>query len=140
MNVNHMTTMRSFEKFVRVVNDQSIDIENARIEAIPIVVYHGFVQYDNILENKNPTDTSLSLFEQEMKYLHDEGFEVLLMRDIHYDQKKTILCTQSVATKMIDYPINRDMVVKIDQLLGCLIALSSRTAKPSMAKVSGRKA
>jgi peptidoglycan/xylan/chitin deacetylase (PgdA/CDA1 family) len=88
-----------FEKFVSVVNDQSIDIENARIEAIPIVVYHGFVQYDNILENKNPTDTSLSLFEQEMKYLHDEGFEVLLMRDLHYDQKKTILCTQSMATK-----------------------------------------
>ena len=73
------------------MNDQSIDIENGRIEAIPIVVYHGFVQYDNISENKNPTDTSLSLFEQEMNYLHGEGFEVSLMRDLRYDPKNNSL-------------------------------------------------
>jgi peptidoglycan/xylan/chitin deacetylase (PgdA/CDA1 family) len=80
-----------FRKFIKVVNDQDTSSEDGRIEAIPIIVYHGFVGYDNILENKNPTDTSLSLFDKEMRYLHDEGFQVLLMRDLQYDQKNNSL-------------------------------------------------
>ena len=76
-----------FGMFKTVVNDQSTNIGIDKVEGIPIIVYHGFVSYDNIQENRNPTDTSITLFDKEMKYLHDEGFQVLLMRDLQYDQK-----------------------------------------------------
>jgi hypothetical protein len=76
-----------FEMFKKVVNDQNTNIGIDKVEDIPIIVYHGFVPYDNIQENRNPTDTSITLFDKEMKYLHDEGFQALLMRDLQYDQK-----------------------------------------------------
>ena len=75
-----------FEEFVKIVNDQQID-SDGRIKGVPIIVYHGFVPYDNIEVSKIPTDTSVSLFQQEMKYLHDNGFEVLDLRDLLNDTR-----------------------------------------------------
>jgi peptidoglycan/xylan/chitin deacetylase (PgdA/CDA1 family) len=62
-----------FEMFKKVVNDQSPNSASDKVEAMPIIVYHAFVPYDDIQENIIPTDTSLSLFDQEMKYLYDNG-------------------------------------------------------------------
>jgi hypothetical protein len=37
------------------------------------------------------TSTHVSLFAAEMKYLHDNGFKVLTMSDLGYDENKNYL-------------------------------------------------
>jgi hypothetical protein len=53
--------------------------------AVPIVGYHS------IDDNKTRDSTSVSLFAQEMKYLHDNGFRVLTVKDLGYDTKNNFL-------------------------------------------------
>jgi hypothetical protein len=38
-----------------------------------------------------PTDTSVNLFEAEMKYLHDNDFKVITMKDLVYIQNTKTL-------------------------------------------------
>jgi peptidoglycan/xylan/chitin deacetylase (PgdA/CDA1 family) len=80
-----------FEKFVEVVNSQNGYNEDGIIRAIPIIVYHAFVPYDDVSESKIPTATSVNLFELEMKYLHDNGFKVITMANLGYDQERSTL-------------------------------------------------
>ena len=54
--------------------------KNGIIDAIPIIGYHDI---DN---NKTITSTDVNLFDQEMKYLHDNGFKVMTMADIGYNE------------------------------------------------------
>jgi hypothetical protein len=49
------------------------------IYAIPIVAYYS------IDDSKGRSSTDVNLFEQEMKYLHDDGFKVIPMSDLRYD-------------------------------------------------------
>lgn len=74
-----------FEKFVEHVNSQDRYNTDGRIVAIPIVVYHTIVTYPDLTNSKRPVDITLNLFEEEMRYLYDNGFEVLLMSDLVYD-------------------------------------------------------
>ncbi|MGC1131372.1 MAG: polysaccharide deacetylase family protein [Nitrososphaeraceae archaeon] len=74
-----------FEKFVKHVNSQDRYNTNGSIVAIPIVVYHTIVTYPDLTYSKRPVDITVNLFEEEMKYLHNNGFEVLLMSDLVYD-------------------------------------------------------
>ena len=69
-----------FEKFVELVDSQVNFNKNGTIDAIPIIGYHDI---DN---NKTITSTDINLFDQEMKYLHDNGFKVLTMSNIGYDE------------------------------------------------------
>ncbi|MFY9967096.1 MAG: hypothetical protein WAK50_15285, partial [Nitrososphaeraceae archaeon] len=85
LDCEYYDNSQSFEQFVEVVNDQFNYDNNGPIKSIPIIVYHGFVSYENIRENKIPTDMSVSLFEKEMKYLYDNGFKVLTMSDLAFD-------------------------------------------------------
>jgi len=85
LDCEYYDNSQSFEQFIEVVNDQSNYDKDGPIKSIPIIVYHGFVSYENIRENKIPTDMSVSLFEKEMKYLHDNGFKVLTMGDLAFD-------------------------------------------------------
>ena len=50
------------------------------LDAIPIVAYHS------IDDNKDPFSTNVSLFDFEMKYLYDNGFKVIPMSDLGYDE------------------------------------------------------
>ena len=50
------------------------------MDAIPIVAYHAI---DNSLD---PFKTNTNLFAAEMKYLHDNGFKVIPMSDLGYDE------------------------------------------------------
>jgi peptidoglycan/xylan/chitin deacetylase (PgdA/CDA1 family) len=70
-----------FQKFVQEVNS-GINFNNKKgtVDAIPIVAYHII---DNSLD---PSSTDINLFASEMKYLHDNGFKVIPMSDIGYDQ------------------------------------------------------
>jgi polysaccharide deacetylase len=69
-----------FEKFVELVNSQINFNKNGIINAIPIIGYHDI---DN---NKTITSTDINLFDAEMKYLHDNGFKVITMSDIGYNE------------------------------------------------------
>jgi hypothetical protein len=69
-----------FSGFVNLVETQKLYNEGAgKIVAIPIVGYHG-------IDKHNPYDTSEELFDKEMKYLYDNGYKVLRLTDLGYDQ------------------------------------------------------
>src|ERR687889_713099 len=72
-----------FNRFVEVVNSQSMYNTGGTINAIPIVIWH---RIDNSGEgDPGAYATTIDLFEKEIKYLHDNGFKVLTMADIGYD-------------------------------------------------------
>jgi len=70
-----------FQKFVEEVNS-GINFNNKKgtVDAIPIIAYHSI---DN---NGDPYSTNVNLFEAEMRYLHDNGFKVIPMSDLGYDE------------------------------------------------------
>jgi peptidoglycan/xylan/chitin deacetylase (PgdA/CDA1 family) len=79
--VNSYTDDELFDRFVNVVNSQSKYNKDGVINAIPIIIYHragdsGVLDYN----------TNLDLFEKEMKYLHDNNFQVLTMRDLRFNE------------------------------------------------------
>jgi peptidoglycan/xylan/chitin deacetylase (PgdA/CDA1 family) len=76
-------------RFIEVVNIPSIYNTNGTINAIPIVIWH---RIDNSGED-DPEQyaTTIDLFEKEIKYLHDNGFKVLTMKDIGYDETSNYL-------------------------------------------------
>ena len=51
----------------------------------------AFVPIDDIGESVILTDTSLNLFEEEMKYLHENDFKVITMKDLVYIQNTNTL-------------------------------------------------
>jgi len=70
-----------FQKFVEEVNS-GVGVNNkiGMVDAIPIVAYH-------IIDNsKDPSSTDINLFAAEMKYLHDNGFKVIPMSDLGYNE------------------------------------------------------
>ena len=78
-----------FNRFVEVVNSQSMYNTGNTVDAIPIVIWH---RIDNGGEgNPDISATTIDLFEKEIKYLHDNGFKVLTMADIGYDTNSNYL-------------------------------------------------
>ena len=70
-----------FEKFVEEVNSGIMfNSKKGILDAIPIIAYHS------IDDNKDPFSTNVSLFAAEMKYLYDNGFKVIPMSDLGYDE------------------------------------------------------
>jgi peptidoglycan/xylan/chitin deacetylase (PgdA/CDA1 family) len=75
-------TNRILEEFIRVVERQTRYNTNQTFEALPVIIYHKV----DAASNDSGTTTT-ELFEKEMQYLHDNGFEVITMSDLHYDTK-----------------------------------------------------
>jgi peptidoglycan/xylan/chitin deacetylase (PgdA/CDA1 family) len=69
-----------FEEFVKAVNSQDEFNGDGIIRAIPIIAYH------DLDHNITPDSTSVNLFDAEMKYLYDNGFTVITMADLAYDE------------------------------------------------------
>jgi peptidoglycan/xylan/chitin deacetylase (PgdA/CDA1 family) len=80
-----------FTQFVREVNLQSNYNKNGCINAIPIVVYHNFIVDSNHRYLPDKSFTDVGLFSREMKYLHDNGFKVLMMSDLQYNDSSNSL-------------------------------------------------
>lgn len=80
-----------FDRFKAAVDSQIHFNKDGTIRAIPIIVYHAFVPIEDIGESVIPTDTSVNLFEDEMKYLHDNDFKVITMKDLVYIQNTNTL-------------------------------------------------
>jgi hypothetical protein len=74
-----------FRGFVQEVNSQQVYNRNGIIDAIPIIAYHD-IDYDKEMDS-----TDINLFDQEMKYLHDNGFKVITMSDLGYDENTKYL-------------------------------------------------
>ena len=80
--VNSYNDDGQFKRFVDVVNSQDKYNEGGLINAIPIIIYHRIGETNLVDYN-----TEIKLFKKEMKYLHDNGFTVLTMADLAYDDK-----------------------------------------------------
>lgn len=75
-----------FKNFAELVNSQTDFNKDGTINAIPIVTYHN-IDYSE----GEPYHTNVGLFSKEMKYLHDNGFKVLPMNDLVYDENSKYL-------------------------------------------------
>jgi peptidoglycan/xylan/chitin deacetylase (PgdA/CDA1 family) len=80
-----------FRQFVQEVNLEESYNKNGCINAIPIVIYHDFIEdtHHRYLRYKSFTD--VGLFSSEMKYLHDNGFKVIKMSNLEYNQRNNYL-------------------------------------------------
>ena len=75
-----------FQKFVTAVTNQNnYNNRDGMVRAIPIIVYHTLVNYQDLSDSNRPIDTTVNLFDAEMRYLYDNGFKVLTMADLGYD-------------------------------------------------------
>jgi peptidoglycan/xylan/chitin deacetylase (PgdA/CDA1 family) len=75
-----------FQKFVSAVNSQDVYNKDGIVRAIPIIVYHILVNYRDLSDSNRPIDTTVNLFDAEMRYLYDNGFKVLTMANLGYDE------------------------------------------------------
>jgi hypothetical protein len=80
-----INNIQMFDQFIKDVNLQSSYNKNGCINAVPIVVYHNFLVDNNHIYQPNESFTDVNLFENEMKYLHDNGFIVLKMSNLGFD-------------------------------------------------------
>jgi len=73
-------------RFIQVVNTQTEYNKDGTTIAIPIIIYHR--AGDDEAANYN---TNIELCENEMKYLHDNNFRVITMRDLGYEENSDYL-------------------------------------------------
>jgi len=88
--VNSYADDQLLNRFIQVVNTQSEYNLDGTIRAIPIIIYHR--ADDNEAGDYN---THIKLFEEEMKYLHDNNFRVITMKDLAYQEKTDYLYIKS---------------------------------------------
>jgi peptidoglycan/xylan/chitin deacetylase (PgdA/CDA1 family) len=74
-----------FSIFVQEVSSQIKYNSNGIINAIPILAYH------KIDDQGTNQSTDINLFDQEMKYLHDNGFRVITLSDLGYNENGNYL-------------------------------------------------
>jgi hypothetical protein len=73
--------MAVLEHFIKILERQTEFNKDGEINAIPIVSYHR-------LDTNKDFDTSPELFEQEMKYLYENGYNVITLADLGYDENQ----------------------------------------------------
>jgi peptidoglycan/xylan/chitin deacetylase (PgdA/CDA1 family) len=91
-NIRHeYNNAQMFQKFISAVNNQSNYNTDGVVRAIPIIVYHTLVNYPDLSDSNRPIDTTVNLFDVEMRYLYNNGFKVLTMADLGYDENSQSL-------------------------------------------------
>jgi peptidoglycan/xylan/chitin deacetylase (PgdA/CDA1 family) len=74
------------QMFIEVMNSATnYNTDKGIVNAIPVIIYH---EIDNTGRNYS---TNIDLFESEMRYLSDNGFKVLTMADLGYDENTNYL-------------------------------------------------
>jgi hypothetical protein len=77
---HNFTPAEMFHVFLQIVNGQTRYNSDGKINAIPIIVYQNITNsIQDYTIPSHASSTTLDLFVQEMKYLHDNGFRVLLL-------------------------------------------------------------
>jgi len=80
---NSFSDSQALKRFIEVVNGQLKYNKNGTINAIPIIMYHDIGEKNSV--------TDIDLFKNEMKYLHDNKFNVITISDLGYNQKDNYL-------------------------------------------------
>ena len=81
-----------FSDFVKIVNSQSKYNNGGTISAVPLVMFHNVRPVNNV-----PYTTNVAIFDQLMKYLHDNGYKVLSMNNLGYDARNNAFYIKSVS-------------------------------------------
>ena len=81
------------DKFIRIVDSQIKYNHAGPIKAIPIIIYH------RVGDKGNLYNTDIKLFNAQMKYLHDNGYKVLTMADLAYDDESNYLYLKDLASE-----------------------------------------
>ena len=90
-NQHNFTPAEMFHVFLQIVNGQTPYNSNGKINAIPIIVYHNITNsIQDYTIPSHASSTTLYLFVQEMKYLLDNGFRVLLLNQLGYDPNNNV--------------------------------------------------
>jgi peptidoglycan/xylan/chitin deacetylase (PgdA/CDA1 family) len=79
-----------FQIFVQEVNNQTKYNHNGLINAIPILAYH---KIDNLGTSQS---TNIALFDREMKYLRDNGFRVITLSDLGYNENNNSFYVKTI--------------------------------------------
>jgi peptidoglycan/xylan/chitin deacetylase (PgdA/CDA1 family) len=74
-----------FSDFVKIVNSQNNYNHGGKINAIPLITFHNVA-----LTNNHAYYTNAGVFDKFMKYLHDNDFKVLTLKQIGYDTNNNI--------------------------------------------------
>ncbi|MGC1927572.1 MAG: polysaccharide deacetylase family protein, partial [Candidatus Nitrosopolaris sp.] len=69
-----------YSAFVNIVNSQSTYNQGGKINAVPLITFHNVA-----LTTNHPYYTNVGLFDQLMKYLHDNAFKVLTFKQLGYN-------------------------------------------------------
>jgi peptidoglycan/xylan/chitin deacetylase (PgdA/CDA1 family) len=83
-----------FQRFIQQVNSQ-VPYNNGKINAIPILTYHDLT-YNIHDYNKAATTITVQLFDQEMRYLHDNGFKVLLLNQFGFNPTNNVFYLKNI--------------------------------------------
>src|SRR6266516_1769914 len=71
-----------FSNFTKIVNSQNSFNQGGKINAVPLITFHNVA-----LTTNKPYYTNAGLFYKFIKYLNDNGFKVLTLKQIGYDTK-----------------------------------------------------
>ena len=106
---NAYNDQQMLDRFVQVVNSQN-EYNTNGVNAVPILIWH---KIDNTNEEYS---TSMGLFEAEMKYLYDNGFTVLTMADLVYDEGSNYLKISDGNDNVPIPATERDFAAKINDV------------------------
>jgi Polysaccharide deacetylase len=96
-NKHNFTPPEMFQVFLQIINSQIPSNSNGKINAIPIIVYHNLTtSIQDYTPVSHASSTTVELFAQEMKYLHDNGFRVLLLNQLGYDTNNNVFYIKKV--------------------------------------------
>jgi len=87
---NSFNDSQMFGKFIEELNSQNRFNDKGIVNAIPLIGYHDIVTYPDAKYSNVSSDTTLNLFNAEIKYLHDNGFKVLTFYNLGYDDKNNV--------------------------------------------------
>ena len=83
---NKISDSMMVDKFIRVVNSQTKYNNAGTIKAIPIIIYH------RVGDNREGIyNIDMKQFDTQMKYLHNNGYKVLTMADLGYNEQGNYL-------------------------------------------------
>ena len=81
-----------FSDFVNTVNSQNSYNQGGKINAVPLITFHNVA-----LTTNKPYYTNAGIFDKFMKYLHDNGFKVLTLKQIGYDTQTNTFYLKGVS-------------------------------------------
>jgi peptidoglycan/xylan/chitin deacetylase (PgdA/CDA1 family) len=81
-----------FSDFTKIVNSQNSFNQGGKINAVPLITFHNVA-----LTTNKPYYTNAGIFDKFMKYLHDNGFKVLTLKQIGYDTKTNMFYLNGIS-------------------------------------------